>query len=71
MNTGTTAVIRQALQGLDEDTLQLLRQVAKRVEHPPNTTLCHQGKVEHVFYVVVKGNVAVVRALDSPDATCE
>ena len=65
MNTGTTAVIRQALQGLDEDTLQLLRQVAKRVEHPPNTTLCHQGKVEHVFYVVVKGNVAVVRVLDS------
>lgn len=65
MDSGTTAVIRQALTGLDEDTLQLLRQVAKRVEYPPNTTLCHQGEVEHVFYVVVKGNVAVVRVLDS------
>ncbi|MCB8981777.1 MAG: SpoIIE family protein phosphatase [Ardenticatenaceae bacterium] len=65
MDSGTTAVIRQALAGLDEDTLQLLRQVAKRVEYPPNTTLCHQGEVEHVFYVVVKGNVAVVRVLDS------
>jgi len=65
MDAGTTAVIRQALTGLDEDTLQLLRQVAKRVEYPPNTTLCHQGEVEHVFYVVVKGNVAVVRVLDS------
>lgn len=65
MDVGTTAVIRQALTGLDEDTLQLLRQVAKRVEYPPNTTLCHQGKVEHVFYVVVKGNVAVVRVLES------
>ncbi|MFZ1397868.1 MAG: SpoIIE family protein phosphatase [Candidatus Promineifilaceae bacterium] len=65
MDSGTTAVIRQALIGLDEETLQLLRQVAKRVEYPPNTTLCHQGEVEHVFYVVVKGNVAVVRVLDS------
>jgi serine phosphatase RsbU (regulator of sigma subunit) len=65
MDAGTTAVFRQALTGLDEDTLQLLRQVAKRVEYPPNTTLCHQGEVEHVFYVVVKGNVAVVRVLES------
>lgn len=65
MDAGTTAVFRQALTGLDEETLQLLRQVAKRVEYPPNTTLCHQGEVEHVFYVVVKGNVAVVRVLES------
>lgn len=64
MDTGTTAVIRQALSGLDEETLQLLRRVAKRVEYPPNTTLCHQGEVEHVFYVVVQGNVAVIRALE-------
>ncbi|MBK8901232.1 MAG: SpoIIE family protein phosphatase [Anaerolineaceae bacterium] len=64
MDTGTTAVIRQALVGLDEETLQLLRQVARRVEYPPNTTLCHQGEVEHVFYVVVKGTVAVIRHLD-------
>jgi serine phosphatase RsbU (regulator of sigma subunit) len=64
MDTGTTAVIRQALAGLDDDTLKLLRQVAKRVEYPPNTTLCHQGEVEHVFYVVVKGNVAVIRKLE-------
>lgn len=64
MDTGTTAVIRQALTGLDEETLHLLRQVAKRVEYPANSTLCHQGEVEHVFYVVVKGNVAVIRMLD-------
>ncbi len=64
MDTGTTAVIRQALAGLDEETLQLLRQVARRMDYPPNTTLCHQGEVEHVFYVVVKGKVAVIRVLD-------
>ncbi len=64
MDTGTTAIIRQALVGLDEETLQLLRRVAKRMEYPPNTTLCHQGEVEHVFYVVVKGNVAVIRVLE-------
>ena len=64
MDPGTTAVIRQALTGLDEETLQLLRHVAKRESYPPNTTLCHQGEVEHVFYVVVKGNVAVIRVLE-------
>lgn len=65
MDTGTTAIIRQAFKGLDEETLQLLRQVAQRQEYPPNTTLCHQGEVEHVFYVVVKGNVAVTKQLDN------
>ena len=64
MDVGTTAVIRQALAGLDEETLDLLRQVAKRQEYPANTTLCHQGRVEHVFYVVVKGTVAITKVLE-------
>ncbi|MEZ4593734.1 MAG: hypothetical protein R3D55_21705 [Chloroflexota bacterium] len=49
------------MQGLDEETLHLLWQVAKRVEYPPNTTLCHRVKWS-TFYVV-KGNVAIVRVL--------
>jgi phosphoserine phosphatase RsbU/P len=65
MDTGTTTIIRRALKGLDEDTLKLLRGVAKRKEYPANTILCHQGNVEHVFYVVVKGNVAVTRTAES------
>ena len=64
MDSGTTAIIRQAFKGLDEETLQLLRQVAKREKYPPNTILCHQGEVEHVFYVIVNGNVAVSRQMD-------
>lgn len=65
MDTGTIAIIRQALAGLDEETLQLLRQVARREQYPANTTLCRQGAVEHVFYVVVEGTVAVTKTLDS------
>ncbi|VAW34741.1 hypothetical protein MNBD_CHLOROFLEXI01-2098, partial [hydrothermal vent metagenome] len=50
MGTGTTSIIRRALKGLDEKTLNLLREVAQRKEYSANTILCHQGKVEHVFY---------------------
>ena len=64
MDTGTTAIIRRALEGLDEETLNLLRQVANRQEYPPNTILCHQGEVEHVFYVVVSGNVAITKVME-------
>ncbi|MCP4415359.1 MAG: SpoIIE family protein phosphatase [Chloroflexi bacterium] len=65
MDTGTTTIIRRALKGLDEETLQLLREVAQRKEYPANTTLCHQGKVEHVFYVMVEGNVAITRVSEN------
>ena len=65
MDTGTTSIIRRALKGLDEETLNLLRGVAQRKEYPANTTLCHQGKVEHVFYVVVKGTVAITRVAEN------
>ena len=64
MDIGTTAIIRQAFSGLDEETLQLLRGVAQRQDYPANTTLCHQGEVEHVFYVVVKGTVAVTKLME-------
>lgn len=64
MDTGTTAIIRRALAGLDDETLNLLRQVAHRREYPPNTVLCHQGEVEHVFYVVVKGSVAITKVME-------
>ncbi len=64
MDTGTTAIIRRALKGLDEETLRLLRAVAKRQEYPANTVLCSQGAVEHVFYVIVKGTVAVTKVME-------
>jgi serine phosphatase RsbU (regulator of sigma subunit) len=38
--------------------------VAERREYPAKTVLCRQGEIEHTFYIVVNGRVAVVQRVD-------
>ncbi len=64
MKTGTTSIFRSIFKGLDEESLDALREVAEMRTYPPQTVLCHQGEVERTFYVVVKGNVAITQTLD-------
>lgn len=59
MSIGTTSIISHAFGALEPETLEALRAVAVRRFYPPDTVLCHQGEIEHTFYVVVVGNVAV------------
>ena len=61
---GTTSVIRNTFSGLEKETLDAIREVAERCDYPPKTTLCHQGEIEHTFYVVVKGNVAISQVME-------
>ncbi|KAA3658630.1 MAG: hypothetical protein DWQ04_24565 [Chloroflexi bacterium] len=61
---GTTSVIRNTFVGLEKETLDAIRAVAERREYPPKTTLCHQGEVEHTFYLVVKGQVAISQVME-------
>jgi serine phosphatase RsbU (regulator of sigma subunit) len=49
---------------MDERTLDTLRELAELRTYPPETMLCHQGKVEHTFYVIVEGMVAISQVLD-------
>ena len=63
MKTGTTSIFKSIFQGLDEDSLDSLRGVAEIKKYPPQTVLCHQGEVEHTFYVVVEGRVAITQKL--------
>ena len=63
MKTGTTSIFKSIFQGLDEDSLDSLRGVAEIKQYPPQTILCHQGEVEHTFYVVVEGRVAITQKL--------
>jgi serine phosphatase RsbU (regulator of sigma subunit) len=44
--------------------LDILREVAELRTYPPETMLCHQGKVEHTFYVIVEGMVAISQVLE-------
>lgn len=64
MSTGTTSIFRSIFTGLDERSLDTLRELAEVQTYPPQTILCHQGEVEHTFYVVVEGRVAITQVLE-------
>jgi sigma-B regulation protein RsbU (phosphoserine phosphatase) len=64
MSTGTTSIFRNIFKGLDERALDILREVAELRTYPPETVLCHQGEVEHTFYVIVEGMVAITQMLE-------
>ncbi len=64
MSIGTTAVIRGTFSGLDRDTVDTLRAVAQRQKYPATTTLCHQGEIEHTFYLIVAGHVAIAQTME-------
>ncbi len=64
MSTGTTSIFRSIFRGLDQQALDTLRELAEVRTYPPETILCHQGEVEHTFYVVVDGLVAISQVLE-------
>lgn len=65
MDSGTTVVLRQTFNKLDETTLESLRTLAHLRHYPPGTVLCRQGNIEHTFYIVVEGRVAVSQKQES------
>ena len=64
MTTGTTSIFQSIFKGLDDRTLDTLRELAEIRTYPPQTVLCHQGAVEHTFYVIVEGRVAIAQELE-------
>jgi phosphoserine phosphatase RsbU/P len=61
---GTTISLNNAFAGLEPAALNELRQVARRATYPPNTVLCRQGEIEHTFYIIIDGRVAITQILD-------
>lgn len=64
MKTGTTSIFKSIFRELDDQALDTLRELAEMREYPPQTTLCHQGAVEHTFYIIVEGRVAITQDLE-------
>ncbi|MFQ5399915.1 MAG: PP2C family protein-serine/threonine phosphatase [Anaerolineae bacterium] len=62
--TGRTYTLEQTFAGLDKSALDTLRHLAEERAYPTGVTLCHQGEMEHTFYIVVDGRVAVVRDME-------
>ena len=64
MRAGTHTVLQGAFKGLDDDTLEQLRQVAHTERYMPGTVICRQGEIGETFYVIREGHVAVTQELD-------
>ncbi|MDX1687968.1 MAG: SpoIIE family protein phosphatase [Candidatus Promineifilaceae bacterium] len=56
-----TIVFQKVFRGLEERTLDVLREVTTSQTYPPGTVLCRQGEIEETFYIVVSGRVSVTR----------
>ena len=64
MKTGTTSIFKSIFRELDGNALDTLRQVAEMKAYPAQHFLCHQGAVEHTFYIIVEGRVAITQDLE-------
>src|SRR5258707_10886720 len=61
----TMAVIRQAFKDIGDDELDMLCRVAALRTYPVGQVLCHEGELEHVFYIVADGQVAITHRLSA------
>ena len=57
-------LIQQAFSGLSPNHLRELSQAADVRTYPPDIVLCHEGELEHTFYIIVEGKVKVTRSME-------
>ncbi len=62
------AIVRRAFPGVSDDEVNALCQVADIKTYPPGTTLVNEGQVEHTFYIVAEGQVAITKRLGDNEA---
>ncbi len=60
-------IVRQAFRGATEAEQAGLINVARVVEYPSNYRLINEGAVEHVFYILAEGQVAITQKVSSND----
>jgi len=64
MSTGTTSIFKSIFHGLGDQALDTFRELAEAHTYPPQSILCRQGEIEHTFYVLVEGRVAISQKLE-------
>lgn len=63
MASDSAQIIRQVFKGLDENEVAMLHMAAERRSYPGDTVLCHEGELEHTFYIVVDGLLDITQKL--------
>ncbi len=64
-STQNTMMLKSIFGGVDKESLNTLRSVARKVTYPAQTVLTQQGEIEHTLYIVLDGRVAVTQELES------
>jgi serine phosphatase RsbU (regulator of sigma subunit) len=57
------AILRQAFPGIGEADVHALVQAAVMQTYPPEHNLCYEGEIEHIFYILAEGQVAITQKL--------
>lgn len=57
------AIVRQALPGVTDDDVRALLNVAVTQTYPAEHVLCHEGEVEHTFYILAEGQAEISQKL--------
>jgi len=64
-----TQILQETFENkLEANTLNNLKAVARLKTYPPRTKLCHQGKIEETFYIIVKGRVVSSQKLENGES---
>ena len=53
--------------GLPEDEINQLSETLRVLEIPPNTVLFQEGEVGDRFYIIIQGQIEVIKALGTPE----
>jgi signal transduction histidine kinase len=65
MKRRATEILHQVFPGLGEEELAELASVAELRTYPPGTILCHEGRAEDIFYVIVSGRAEVSKYIQA------
>jgi sigma-B regulation protein RsbU (phosphoserine phosphatase) len=60
----TTLILKRVFDGLEGPDLEALRQVVVRQQVPAATVICHEGEIEHDFYIISEGKVAISKRFE-------
>jgi serine phosphatase RsbU (regulator of sigma subunit) len=59
----TTKILQKVFAGLDGPDLDTLCEVVVRRRVPAGTVICREGEVEHEFFIIAEGSVAISKQL--------
>jgi serine phosphatase RsbU (regulator of sigma subunit) len=59
-----TLTLQKVFSGLEGPDLEALRQVVVRQRAPAGTVICHEGEIEHEFYIIAAGSVAISKRFE-------